>query len=132
MQNPQRVTIYVSINGYKAYIYSIMNIVGVTVMDKNSTCIYSFVNTEFRHPNTKFTMHEYSLSNVQYYNVSEEQAFQYNTIMDFSTLQAMVHLYEAITGNERTTVQEVLDSINNCIAQNLGAYSITNIRTKYE
>lgn len=61
-------------------------------------------------------MYEYSPNIIQYYNPTEEQLFQYDTLMDFSTMQALVHLHDYIqSSGDLTEDEDVERSIIKCI-----------------
>lgn len=85
--------------------------------------LYQYINREFYTTNMEICT-AYSPNIIQYFNPTEEHIFQYNTIMDFSTLQAMVHLHHTINNNRKDNHAYVLASINECIEHSNDRYNI--------
>lgn len=87
----------------------------IVLQDKDMNYTYSYSSNSFY---TKFLfspLQQYNKDNIKYYNVTEEEIFQYNTIFQYDTFQAMVHLYDFIRNGNCNSHEEVMESIIKCI-----------------
>lgn len=86
-------TLNININNHKSIINYNTDYININVYEnsEDKKRLYTFLRCEF-FDSILGIIQEWSPKYIQYYNPSEEQIFQYNTIMDFSTLQAVVHL----------------------------------------
>lgn len=62
---------------------------------------------------------------IQYYNTTEEQTFQYNTVQDYNTHQAMVHIHDAMRDRYACTPNIVLEALVALVDNPMGEYHIT-------
>lgn len=63
--------------------------------------------------------------NVRYYDITEEETFQYNTVQDYNTHQAMVHIHDAIRNRYACTPNTVLEALVDLVDNPMGEYHIT-------
>lgn len=97
----------------------------------NSNSTISFINSSFYTNIRHVYIPEYSPDIIQYYHVSEEQIFQYNTIMDYNLLQAMVHIHDYVEA-KRNTNSTLLDPIIELLEDNHSSnYTITIDEIQY-
>lgn len=90
-------SVSIIINGKYSCIHAALTQTFITVYDTDYTVLHTISNREFYEHSTRQVIPEYSPNTIHYYNPTEEQLFQYNTIMDFSTNQALVHLYDHLS-----------------------------------
>lgn len=105
-----------TINGKCTHIHSSIYGTVITAFYNGNEYI-TFSNDKFytRTNKSYIDLPEYSPDIIQYYDTSEEEAFQYNTIMDYNTQQAIVHLYDYIIAGELDTEEQIKKSIQLCI-----------------
>lgn len=105
-----------NIRSGNALVKVLINGINATITSNNLYCVIVLKDTEDE-PIITYTMNtfyksfirdelpQYNKDTIKYYNITEEEIFQYNTIMDYNTYQAMVHLHDRIrTGKKCTTL----------------------------
>ena len=122
---PGNTTIKLLINNQPTMIMANIMFTTIVLKDNNNSPVLTFSITDFYKEFFSIELPELNTENVQYYNTTEEESFQLNTIMDYSTQQAMVHLHDYIRNGKVGTEYDVLLSIDKLIKDNIGQYSIT-------
>lgn len=105
----------VLINGIPATITS-NNLCSVIVLkDNNEHPLITYTMNSFYNNFLGEELTQYSKETVQYYNITEEEIFQYNTVQDYNTHQAMVHLHDRIRVGKKCTTPDLIERIQECI-----------------
>lgn len=89
-------SIKIYINNIKCKVLNNVNSTAIIAIDNENTVIFSYAfNTLFK-GYLETVLEECQAHIIKYYNCTEEETFQYSTVFDFSTFQAMVHIHDAV------------------------------------
>ena len=112
---PVSTTVNITINDQNAFIIANTLQIAIVIKDSNNRPVLSYTMETFYDTFRGKKLEHIHKDIIQYYNSTEEEIFQYNTIMDYNTYQAMVHLYDAVRKIRKNTVESVKLSVLKCI-----------------
>lgn len=115
-----------NIRSGNALVKVLINETNATITSNNLYCVIVLKDTDGE-PIITYTMNtfyksfirdelpQYNKDTIKYYNITEEEIFQYNTIMDYNTYQAMVHLHDRIRTGKKCTTPDLIERVQECI-----------------
>lgn len=122
---PGNVSMHLRINNAPVHVVSNNLCTSVLLKDNRGNPVLTYAMNTFYKDFVGKEIVEYHRDNVQYYNTTEEQSFQYNTIQDYRTHQAMVHIHDAMRKNYACTPDAVLEALQDLLDNPMGDYTIS-------